>query len=108
MKRYIKSNTEVDMKFPRLDKAIEYYNNDFSYTEGCEFQYRVEDDGEPDSVLVFLYDLNEYIITNEYYQYEWVERMIKRFATAVQRDTGDNDFYFDCYDNVEFCGRAFI
>ena len=107
MKRYIKSSIELDMKLPALDKALAQIRNDENL-KNCDFQYRVEDDGVDGSILVYLADYNEYVGSNEFYEYDFIQHIFNKFEKAVQKDTGDKNFYFEPYSNVDFCGRAWV
>ena len=110
MKRYIKANKVLDgFRLPSLDKAIEdSKHTDFDLFDDCDFRYRVEDDGVPGTVLIWLADYNEYIGSSEFYEYSFVDNLYKKFEAAIRQDTGDREFLLEPYDSVEFCGRATI
>ena len=105
MKRYIKANKISAQNLPRLNQAIADSKQDDMFSK-CDFRYSVEYDGEPDSYLLWLADYNEYIGSSEYYEYSFVSDLFDRFSAAVARDTGCEDFMFEPYDSVEFCGRV--
>lgn len=105
MKRYIKANKIFAKNLPRLNQAIADSKIDDMFSK-CNFKYSVEYDGVPDSYLIWLADYNEYIGSSEYYEYSFVSKLFDRFSEAVARDTGYDDFMFEPYDAVEFCGRV--
>lgn len=109
MKRYIKTAKEIPLKLINLEKAIEKSKHtDLDLFDNCDFRYRVEDDGVEGSVSVWLADYSENIGASEFYEYKFVSELIESFSKAVRMDTGDIDFYFEPYDAVDFCGRAWF
>lgn len=106
MKRYIKASRIPAKNLQRLNQAIEDSKKFDDMFSKCDFRYFVEYDGTPDSYLVWLADYNEYIGASEYYEYSFVSRWFDKFSAAVAHDTGYDDFYFEPYNSVEFCGRV--
>ena len=114
MKKYIRSNMDLarsnyDIKLPHLDKAIEdSKHTEFELFDDCDWHYWVEDDGVENAPIIWLADYNEYIGSSEFYEYSFVDKLIKSFEQAVAKDTGYRDFMFEPYDSVEFCERDII
>lgn len=107
MKRYIKTNKEIPFKLPSLDKAIKDIQSTDDF-KNCDFKYRIEYDRADDSYLIWLADYTENIGSSEYYEYPFVSKIFDRFSEAVARDTGCEDFMFEPYNSVDFCGRVWV
>lgn len=86
-----------------LDNAARKVNS--NYNGLWNVKVEIEDDG--DSYLVWLIDYNEFLSSDNYTE-DWIWRAaIYPVESAVQKQTGDQDFYFEPYDYAgRFCGRA--